>query len=82
MSRYFTLYIIGGCEYCNHALDLLSKNGEEYVIHDLSHSENQINEAKNKHGWSTFPIIFLNESGEKKLIGGFDNLKDFYKPNE
>ena len=82
MSRYFTLYVIGDCRYCNDALELLSKNGEEYVTHDLSHSENQISEAKDKHGWNTFPIIYLNQSGEKKLIGGFDSLKDFYESNE
>ena len=82
MSRYFTLHIVQGCEYCQDALELLAKNKEEYVIHDLTHSQRQINEAKEKNGWNTFPIILLNESNNRKLIGGYDDLKKFYETNQ
>jgi glutaredoxin len=78
MNRYFVLYIVGGCSFCTDALKLLGEKKEEYIIHDVSHSDKQINEAKEKHKWDTFPIILVSEAGKTKLIGGFDDLKALY----
>jgi glutaredoxin len=75
--RYFLVYTKSGCRYCERALELLHREREEYVVHDLGESDTQINEAKELHGWPSMPIVLLREGKENRLIGGYTDLEKF-----
>lgn len=59
------------CPYCDRAKVLLDNKGIKYDILDLSDNLDELDKWKEKTGWSTVPIIFIND----KLIGGYTDLK-------
>ncbi len=59
------------CPYCDRAKVLLDNKGIKYDILDLSHNLDELDKWKEKTGWRTVPMIFIND----KLIGGYTDLK-------
>ncbi len=59
------------CPYCDRALRFLQNKGVEFEVIDLTNKLDEIQEWKNKTGWSTVPIILING----KLIGGYTDMK-------
>lgn len=59
------------CPYCDRAMRFLQNKGVEFEVIDLTGKLDEIQEWKNKTGWSTVPIILIND----KLIGGYTDMK-------
>lgn len=59
------------CPYCDRAKTLLDNKGLKYEIVDLTDKQDELDEWKNKTGWKTVPMIFIND----KLVGGYTDLK-------
>jgi glutaredoxin 3 len=65
------LYSKDPCPYCVHAKRFLTNKGVDFQEIDLSNDPDEILNMKNKWGWSTVPIIIIND----KLVGGYTDLK-------
>ncbi len=59
------------CPYCDRAKVLLDNKGVKYDILDLSDNLDELDKWKEKTGWRTVPMIFIND----QLIGGYNDLK-------
>lgn len=59
------------CPYCDRAEALFSRKGIKIEIVDLTDQPDEIMKWKEKTGWMTVPMIFINE----KFIGGYNDMK-------
>ena len=59
------------CPYCDRALNFLKGKGVEVEIVDLTNNLDQLQVWKEKTGWQTVPMIFIND----ELVGGYTDLK-------
>jgi glutaredoxin 3 len=59
------------CPYCDRAKTLLDNKGIKYEILDLTDKMDELNAWKEKTGWKTVPMIFIND----ELVGGYTDLK-------
>lgn len=59
------------CPYCDRAMRFLQNKGVEFEVIDLTDRLHEVQEWKNKTGWSTVPIILI----DGKLIGGYMDMK-------
>ena len=59
------------CPYCDRAKVLLENKGIAYEILDLTDKMDELDVWKEKTGWKTVPMIFINDV----LVGGYTDLK-------
>ena len=59
------------CPYCDRAMNFFKGKGLEVEIVDLTNNLGEMQTWKEKTGWQTVPMIFIND----KLIGGYNDLK-------
>ncbi len=59
------------CPFCDRALNFLNEKGLQVEIVDLTNNMQELQTWKEKTGWSTVPMIFIND----KLIGGYNDMK-------
>ncbi|MFZ3230283.1 MAG: glutaredoxin domain-containing protein [Pseudobdellovibrio sp.] len=59
------------CPYCDRAKTFLDNKGLNYEVIDLTEKPDELEALKNKTGWKTVPMIFIND----KLIGGYSDMK-------
>lgn len=64
------LYKKNPCPYCDRAMNFLNNKGLQYEVIDLTDNLDELDRLKNKTGWRTVPMIFIND----KLIGGYTDL--------
>ena len=65
------MYKKNPCPYCDRAKTFLDNKGWKYEVIDLTEKPEELEALKNKTGWRTVPMIFINE----KLIGGYSDMK-------
>lgn len=66
------------CPYCDRAINFLNQKGLQVEIVDLTNNLDELQTIKEKTGWSTVPMIFVNE----KLIGGYNDMKSLDEDGE
>jgi glutaredoxin 3 len=59
------------CPYCDRALNFFNGKGWSVEIVDLTNNLDELQVWKQKTGWKTVPMIFINDT----LIGGYTDLK-------
>lgn len=59
------------CPYCDRAMNLFNAKGWKVEVVDLSDNLEELQLWKDKTGWKTVPMIFINDT----LIGGYSDLK-------
>ncbi len=59
------------CPFCDRAMNLFNSKGYEVEIVDLTDNPDELHSWKEKTGWATVPMIFIND----ELIGGYNDLK-------
>ena len=59
------------CPYCDRAMNFFNSKGVEVEIVDLTHNLDQLQVWKEKTGWQTVPMIFIND----ELVGGYNDIK-------
>ncbi|AGH95845.1 glutaredoxin domain-containing protein [Pseudobdellovibrio exovorus] len=59
------------CPYCDRAMNFFNGRGLEVEIVDLTNNLDELQTWKEKTGWQTVPMIFIND----QLIGGYSDLK-------
>lgn len=59
------------CPYCDRALGFFNEKGLKVEIVDLTNNLQELQALKEKTGWATVPMIFINE----KLIGGYSDMR-------
>lgn len=59
------------CPYCDRAKALLDGKGVKYEVLDLTDNLDELEKWKDKTGWRTVPMIFIND----QLVGGYTDLK-------
>jgi glutaredoxin 3 len=59
------------CPYCVSAKRFLENRGLEFQEIDLTDHPDEMIKMKQKWGWSTFPIIIIND----QCIGGYQDMK-------
>lgn len=70
------IYVLEGCPYCNHALNILKNNKIKHISTIVPY--NKKDEYKKKHSMETFPQIFIKNAGKKKQkIGGSSDLDNY-----
>lgn len=66
------------CPFCDRAMNFFNGKGVEVEIVDLTNNLQELQTWKQKTGWSTVPMIFIND----KLIGGYNDLKTLEEDGE
>lgn len=59
------------CPYCDRAMNFFKAKGVEVEVVDLTHNLDQLRVWKEKTGWQTVPMIFIND----ELVGGYNDIK-------
>ncbi len=59
------------CPYCDRAKVLLDNKGIQFEVIDLTDKPEELQAWKEKTGWKTVPMIFIND----ELVGGYTDLK-------
>lgn len=59
------------CPYCDRAMNFFNSKGLQVEVVDLTENLDELMSWKQKTGWSTVPIILIND----KLIGGYNDMK-------
>lgn len=59
------------CPYCDRAMNLFNRKGYKVEIIDLTDNLDELQIWKQKTGWQTVPMIFINGT----MIGGYNDLK-------
>ncbi len=59
------------CPFCDRAKNLLDGKGLSYEVLDLTDKMDELEGWKQKTGWKTVPMIFIND----ELVGGYTDLK-------
>ena len=59
------------CPFCDRAKNLLDGKGLKYEILDLTDKMDELEAWKQKTGWKTVPMIFIDD----ELVGGYTDLK-------
>lgn len=59
------------CPYCDRAKNLLDGKGIPFEVIDLTDKMDELQAWKEKTGWKTVPMIFINDT----LVGGYTDLK-------
>ena len=65
------LYKKDPCPYCDRAKTFLDNKGFKYEVVDLTNKMDELESLKQKTGWKTVPMIFINDN----LVGGYTDLK-------
>ncbi len=66
------------CPFCDRAMNFFNGKSVEVEIVDLTNNLQELQTWKQKTGWSTVPMIFIND----KLIGGYNDLKTLEESGE
>jgi len=59
------------CPFCDRAMNLFNRKGYQVEVIDLTNNLDEIQTWKEKTGWQTVPMIFINDT----MIGGYSDLK-------
>lgn len=67
------------CPWCDRAKQLLETRGAEFYIDNLEAQPELLTEMKNKMNHNTVPMIWeISETGDKKFIGGYSDLVQYF----
>ena len=81
MDKHYTLYIKKDCPFCVQAKDELFRQGANHTIYIMDDDPVGLQSLKDFHEHPTVPIVFLNQDGMEKLIGGYTDLKEHFDKN-
>ena len=59
------------CPYCDRAMTFLKNKGLEVEVIDLTGKWDELDRWKQKTGWQTVPMIFINDT----FVGGYQDIK-------
>lgn len=59
------------CPYCDRAMNFFNSKGYEVEVVDLTNNLDELRSWKDKTGWQTVPMIFINDT----FIGGYNDIK-------
>ena len=59
------------CPYCDRAMTFFRNKGFEVEVVDLTNNLEELRSWKEKTGWQTVPMIFVNDV----MIGGYNDIK-------
>ena len=77
------MYIIYGkkqCGFCLKAVELLQKQGFDFVYTSMDNRQEELIEMALKHNHKTVPLIIQVVGGDPVFIGGYDNLCAWIAP--
>jgi glutaredoxin len=67
------------CPWCDRAKELLESRGSEFYIDNLESQPELLSEMQNKMNHKTVPMIWeISETGDKKFIGGYSDLVQYF----
>lgn len=66
------------CPFCVAAFRLLEEKGVDFEKRDLTGQFEAMQELKERTGWQTFPMIFIND----ELVGGYTDLRELEEKGE
>lgn len=72
------MYSKDPCPYCVNAKRLLTNKGITFEEIDLTDRLEELQKLKEKTGWRTVPMIFIND----KMIGGYTDLRALEESGE
>jgi len=72
------MYKKNPCPYCDRAVHFFEDKGLKVEIIDLSNNLQELQVLKQKTGWATVPMIFIND----KLIGGYNDMRELEESGE
>lgn len=59
------------CPYCDRAMNFFKNKGLEVEVVDLTGKWDEIDQWKQRTGWQTVPMIFINGT----FVGGYQDIK-------
>jgi len=79
MGRWYWVHALSDCEYCVNAVRLLNLSGFQYILSLYDRNPTMLEATKKLWNHSTTPIIVeYRVSGDPVLIGGFDDLVEYF----
>lgn len=74
MDKHYVLYVKTNCPFCVQAKDELFRQKLSHTVHVMDNKAEDLQELKDFYEYPTVPIVFLEQNGMKKLIGGCTDL--------
>ena len=79
MGRWYWVHVLSDCEYCVKSLKLLNETGFQYVVSFYDRNIPILEATKSVWNHKTTPIIIeYRISGDPTLIGGYDDLVEYF----
>ena len=76
---FYKLYIKEGCDNCKRTVEFMMKHKIEHVVLSQIGTTELIEEAKARYDWPTAPIVVEVNDDDEKLIGGYTDLRKYFK---
>lgn len=75
---FYKLYVRDDCGFCKRAIQFLTEHKIEHVA--CSETGTQlIEEMKKKYDWPTVPIVIEVDDTKETLIGGYTDMRKYFK---
>lgn len=80
MGKWYWVHAVSDCEYCVEAVKLLNQTGFQYVLSLYDRNPAVLESVKTLWNHNTTPIIVeYSVAGTTSLIGGCDDLHEYFK---
>ena len=76
---FYKLYIKEGCGFCKREVEFMTKHRIEHVVLSQIDATELIEEAKVQYDWPTVPIVVEVDGDTEKLIGGYVDMRKYFK---
>ncbi len=76
---FYKLYIREDCGFCKRPVEFMTKHKIEHVILSQINTTELIEEAKKQYNWPTVPIVVEVNGDDEKLIGGYVDMRKYFK---
>ena len=78
MDNHYNIWIKWHCPYCGDAQDEMRNQRVSYSVFVMDERLEELETLKEKWDHSTVPLITTLKDGKEVLIGGYDNLKEWF----
>ena len=78
----YNVYGLKWCVFCLRAVVLLQERGVKFYYCPMDEQSNVLRYMKETFNHKTVPIITHEKDGEETLIGGYDDLVEYFRQQE
>lgn len=78
MDSHYNVWIKWECPYCQNALDEMRRQRVSHSVYVMDENPEELQVLKEQWHHQTVPLVTTTVNGREVLIGGYDNLKEWF----